>query len=146
MLYIGSTERSETLKVRRVIAERGLTSHMNDTKWRELCRAVNDELPFAPPYQVKYLLSETPHPDELEVAPSYHGDWAQTPEAAMGIFIEWLKVSPRVSCPVGQLVEPRVEDCSELFRAMLKRLNIPLQERDGFFMIYGHTLKPEVLG
>lgn len=146
MLYIGSTERSETLKVRRVIAERGLTTYMNDTKWRALCRAVNDELPFAPPYQVKLLLSETPHPVEFEVSPSYYGDWAQTPEAAMGIFIEWLKVSPRVSCPVGQLAAPRVEDCSDLFRAMLQRLNIPFQERDGFFTIYGHTSRHEILG
>ena len=144
MLCIGATDSREAAKLRRVIAERGLTSHMNDTKWRELCQAVNTELAFAPPYQVKLLLSETPYPEEYDAAPAYYGDWAQTPEASMGIFIEWLKVTPRVSLPVKQCAESSVEDCSEPFRVILKRLNIPFRQRDGIFIIYGHTSAAEV--
>ncbi|TCV65934.1 MULTISPECIES: DUF6678 family protein [Neorhizobium] len=61
MLYIGSTDSNETAKVRRAIAERGLSSHMNDTKWRALCTAVAEEFPFPPPYQVKCVLSDMAH-------------------------------------------------------------------------------------
>ncbi|WP_425350833.1 DUF6678 family protein [Neorhizobium huautlense] len=68
---------------------------MNDTKWRALCTAVAEELPFPPPYQVKCVLSDMPHPEALETSPSYFGDWATTPEASMGIFIEWLKIGKR---------------------------------------------------
>ncbi len=144
MLYIGSADASEIARVRRVIGERGLSSHMNDTKWLELCTAVAEELPFPPPYQAKLVLSGVAERDELEAAPSYYGDWARTPEAAMGIFIEWLKVAPRVSVHVGQLSAQRVRDCSEALRNLLKRLDIPFNERDGFFIIHGHTANPEV--
>ncbi|WP_034854827.1 DUF6678 family protein [Sinorhizobium sojae] len=139
MLYIGLADRDEIAKVRRAIEERGLTSHMNDTKWRALCTAIAQELPFPPPYQVKLVLSETADPEVLEAAPSYWGDWARTPEASMGIFIEWLKVAPRVSVHMGQLVAPRVDDCSAPLRDILKGLRIPFSEQNGFFTIYGHT-------
>jgi hypothetical protein len=144
MLYIGSTETGLNSKVRRAIAERGLSSHMNDTKWRELCAAVTEELPFPPPYQVKSVLSDNPDPEELERSPSQYGDWARTPEASMGIFIEWLRVAPRVSVHGGELLAPRVQDCSEALRKLLRRMNIPFAERDGFFIIYGHTATAEV--
>lgn len=144
MLYIGSTDRKERSRVRRAIAERGLSSHMNDTKWRELCKAVTEDLPFPPAYQVKRVLAELPDPAAFESSPSYYGDWARTPESSMGLFVEWLKVAPRVSVHVGQLLAPRVQDCSESLRALLKRLNIPFKEEDGFFIIYGHTDSPKI--
>lgn len=144
MLYVGSTDRDETSKVRRAIAERGITSHMNNTKWRTLCLAINEELPFPPPYQVKYVLKELPDPEEIETSPWYHGDWATTPEASLGIFVEWLKIAPRVSVSVGQLLAPNVQDCSEALGALLKRLNMPHNEQHGFFFLYGHTDSPEI--
>ncbi|MDM9620688.1 DUF6678 family protein [Rhizobium sp. S96] len=146
MLYIGSADAKEIAKVRRVIDERCMSSHMNDTKWRELCTAVSEELPFPPPYQAKLILSGSADPEELETAPSYYGDWARTPEAAMGIFIEWLKVAPRISVLNRKSSEPRVQDCSEALRDLLKRLKIPFIEKDGFFVIYGHSSDPEVIG
>jgi hypothetical protein len=137
-------DRDEVAKVRRAIEERGLTSHMNDTKWRKLCEAVAEELPFPPPYQAKLLVSDGPEPAELEPSPSHYGDWAVTPESSMGVFIEWLRVAPRISVHVGGLMAPRVQDCSEALRHLLKRMNIPFNERDGFFIIYGHTASAEV--
>jgi hypothetical protein len=139
MLYIGMPNRNEAAKVRRAVEQRGLTSHMNDTKWRALCTAIGQELPFPPPYQAKLVLSETADPEALEAAPSSWGDWARTPEASMGIFIEWLKVAPRVSVHIGNLVAPRVDDCSAPLRDILKGLRIPFKEENGFFIIYGHT-------
>ncbi|WP_439626666.1 DUF6678 family protein [Shinella sp.] len=145
MLYIGSLDADEMKKVRRAIKERGLSSHMNDTKWRALCTAIAEELPFPPPYQIKLVLSDVADPQVFEAAPWYNGDWATTPEASMGIFIEWLKVAPRLSVQVGRLLLSRIEDCSDAFRNMLKRLGIPFQERDGFFTIYGHTSCADIL-
>lgn len=138
MLYIGCVNRDEAAEVRRAIEKRGLTSHMNDTKWRALCTAIADKLPFPPCYQAKLVLEETPGP-EIEAAPYGWGDWAGTPEASMGIFIEWLKVSPRTQVPIGRLVAPRIDDCSDQFRDILNDLRIPFREEDGFFFIYGHT-------
>jgi hypothetical protein len=144
MLYIGSADRDETAKVRRAIAERGLSSHMNDSKWRALCTAIADELPFPPAYQAKYVLSAVANPEELEAAPAYFGDWARTPEASMGIFIEWLKVAPRVSTHAGQLLAPRIDDCSDALRDILERLRIPFSEQNGFFIIFGHTSSSDI--
>lgn len=145
MIYTGSQNRKEIEKVRRAIETRGLTSHLNDTKWRALCVAIADELPFSPPYQVKLVLAETPQPEVLEAAPTYHGDWATTPEAAMGIFIEWLKIAPRVSVSRGRLAAPRIDDCSASLRDILRRLRIPFSEEDGFFIVHGHTASSEAI-
>ena len=145
MLYIGSPSRDVAAQVRRVVQQRGLTSLMNDTRWRALCTAIAEKLPFPPPYQAKLVLSEKAHPEVFEAAPSYWGDWARTPEAPMGIFIEWLKVAPRVSVHMGQLVAPRIDDCTAPLRDTLKGLRIPFREEDGFFIIYGHASSAEIL-
>lgn len=145
MLYIGSPYADEMKKVRVAIEERGLSSHMNDTKWRALCVAIAEELPFPPPYQTKLILSDVAHPEAFEAAPRYYGDWATTPEASMGLHIEWLRVAPRVSVQVGRLLPPRIDDCSDSFRNLLKRLRIPFQEKEGFFTIYGHAAGVDVL-
>lgn len=138
MLYIGCPDREHAAEVRRAIEQRGLTSHMNDTKWRALCTAIAEKLPFPPCYQEKLVLEETPGP-EIEAAPYGWGDWARTPEASMGIFIEWLKVAPRTRVHIGRLVAPRIDDCSAQFREILRDLRIPFREEDSFFFIYGHT-------
>ena len=53
------------------VGKRGLVSVMNDTKWRELQKAVCSELPFAPPYQLKVILNPHPHPEHFEVDVNY---------------------------------------------------------------------------
>jgi len=118
--------------------ERGLASHMNDTKWRELC-AGTKELPFPPAYQVKVLGVNEPSPPIIESATTYLGDWGDTPEAALGVHVEWIKVAPGYKRHVGRLVAPVVQDCSEQLRSLLGRLRIPFAESDGFFTIYGHA-------
>ena len=46
-------------KVQRIVSERGLYSCMNDTKWDKLRDAMRHEMPFQPPYIVKFLFDET---------------------------------------------------------------------------------------
>lgn len=41
------TDEKQKKRIREILAERGLTSYLNDTRWRELCLGV-DELPFRP--------------------------------------------------------------------------------------------------
>ncbi|QKK16364.1 DUF6678 family protein [Rhizobium indicum] len=111
---------------------------MNDSKWRELCAGV-EELPFPPAYQLKVLDENEPSPSTIEPAPTYRGDWASTPEAALGVRVEWIKVAPRYQRHVGRLLPPVIDDCSDQLRSLLRRLRIPFVESDEFFTIYGHA-------
>ncbi|MGR8959831.1 DUF6678 family protein [Rhizobium leguminosarum] len=93
---------------------------MNDTKWRELCAGIR-ELPFPPAYQVKVLDENEPSPSTIERAPPYWGDWASTPEAALGVHVEWIRVTPRYKRHVARLLPPIIEDCSDQLRSLLRR-------------------------
>ncbi len=124
-------------RIRRIVMERGLASCMSDTKWRQLCRGIN-RLSFPPAYQIKRVDSDAPEPLELQHAPAYFGDWARTPEAALGIHIEWVKIAPRYSRPRGRLVASAIDDCSNELLALLKRLQLPFDELGGFIVLYGH--------
>lgn len=131
MFYIGGIDDDLRTDIHNALTERGLTSHMNDTKWYKLCKAVVEEMPFVPGYQEKYVLSKEPQP--------YLGNWAQIPECALGLHIEWIKVYPREFIHRGHLIAPQVEDHSDQFRDILIRLNIPFAEEDDLFVIYGHS-------
>ena len=68
----GSTNKAKVLAE---AARRGLTSFMNDTKWRELQRAALEELPFFPPaYQRKDILHTLPEPARLDADVWIFGD------------------------------------------------------------------------
>ncbi len=125
-------------KIRKRLVERGLASHMNDTKWRELCAAIG-ELPFSPAYQRKTLGADEPYPLTIEASPGYLGDWGRTCEAVLDVHIEWIKVAPRHTRQMGGLMAPVIEDCSGQLRALLQRLRVPFVESEGFFTIYGHS-------
>lgn len=131
------TDTTEKVRIRRLLAERRLASHMNDTKWRELCRGVRT-LPFPPAYQAKYVDSDALVPVALEHAPTYFGDWARTPEASLGMHIEWLKIAPRYSRSSGRLSSPQVDDCSTELIGLLDQLRLLYVEQDGFIILYGH--------
>ena len=47
-------------KVLRIVEERRMSSIMNDTKWEELRYAMMNEMPFEPPYTVKFLTDDAP--------------------------------------------------------------------------------------
>lgn len=59
------TDAKQKKRIRNVLAERGLASYMNDTKWRELCRGIG-KLPFPPAYQIKRVDADAPEPLELQ--------------------------------------------------------------------------------
>lgn len=131
------TDAKRKMRIREILTLRGLASYMNDTKWRKLCRGI-ELLPFPPAYQAKYIDSDTLEPLELEYAPAYFGDWARTPEASLGIHIEWLKIAPRYSRHPGRLISPAIDDCSSELLTLLDRLRLLFVQQDSFIVLYGH--------
>jgi hypothetical protein len=125
-------------RLREILETRGLASHMNDTKWRELCAEI-DKLPFPPAFQCKNLFEDEPYPASIPLATTYWGDWGKTYEAELGIWVEWIKVAPQYKRHIGMLVSPAIEDCSNELRELLIRVRVPYVEEDGFFTIYGHA-------
>lgn len=52
--------------------------------------------------------------------------------------IEWIKVRPRYLKKSGRLIEPELIDATEQFEEILTRCNIPYEEKEGVFCIYGY--------
>jgi len=132
------TERDKS-EIRRILTERSLTSHMNDTKWRELSAAVLAELPFPPAYQQKFVFADAA-PHTLSFAPDYWGDWGRTAEGRLDLATEWIRIAPRYSVHRGALISPEIRDCGDQMRSILDRFNLLYVEQDGFFTVYGHRL------
>jgi hypothetical protein len=101
---------------------------MNDTKWRELVEAVQTELPFEPFSVARYLRN----PDDIPLGDFLH--WEH-----LNVATEWVKVHTRTEVHRGMLVPPAIIECTDQFRSILERLNIPYSEDNGIFTVYGHS-------
>ena len=125
------------------LSKRGLTSVMNETKWRELRSAVMDELPFAPAFQRKNILEPHPYPETFETNVYYCGDWS------VGIHqsseIEWIRVRPRRLVHRGHLVPDAIDDIEVQFIAVLHRIGIPFLRESESILVYGYTSDPGAL-
>jgi hypothetical protein len=127
------------------IAERGLVSIMNDTKWAELQRAIRHELPFGPPYQMKVVLNPHPEPDHFEADVENWGDWSD--ECLSPFYeIEWLRVRPRCLRRRGHLLAPEVQSVESEFMAILQRFQIPYRRDGDTVWIYGYAAETSGLG
>jgi len=136
-VYLLSDARQKQ-RVRDILTQRSLGSYLNDTKWRELCLAMR-ALALPPAYQRKSVLEDLPCPVQFPHAPDYIGDWACTPEASLGLHIEWVKIAPRYRQHRGRLIAPEIVDCSDDVRALLRSLGLPVVEQDGFFLLLAHA-------
>lgn len=123
-------------KVESFVNKNQFVSVMNNTKWLELQIGVMNHLSFTPPYQVKFLLEEFPHPLTFDEDVWFLGDWLD------GLYpfysIEWLRVRPRYLKHIGQLVDPEVIELTEEFRSLLTTYHIPFEEKENSFFIYGY--------
>ena len=127
-------------RVSEIIAERHLTSIMNDTKWIELQTAISS-LPFPPPYIVKCLTDENDlSAGRLDETPSYIGDWSSYYEEGLPPFftIEWMKVCPRYGKHRGGLLDKEVIDETSQFIDILDKYAIPYEKDDTMIVIYGY--------
>jgi hypothetical protein len=132
-------EKERRAKLIAIVTARGLTSYMNDTKWRELCAAVHEELPFPPAFEQKYLEAEAIY-SRMDGSGQQRGGggWDMS---HFGFWVEWTKVMPRRFLARGKLVPPKVEDCKEAFTSILNRLRVPYVDDGDFIIIYGHGSK-----
>ncbi|MEW4413803.1 DUF6678 family protein [Clostridium sp. AN503] len=105
-------------KVSRIIKDRNLCSYMNSTKWNELITAITEEMPFPPPFDIKYLTEEDCFPNEFLKGDVYHlGDWMgeNFPPEEHYFNIEWIEVRPCYLKHRGKLTKPEIIDESKLF-------------------------------
>lgn len=115
---------------------------MNDTKWNELRDAMMNEMPFRPPYTVKFLTDDESGDDLSEDV--YHTqDWyyalSMEGECFNAAFaVEWIKVRPRYLKSRGKLLAPEVISAEKEFVAILEKYNIPFEENCGVYCIYGY--------
>ncbi|MBQ6797486.1 MAG: hypothetical protein IJP10_05660 [Clostridia bacterium] len=142
--YVSDIEKHKQ-KIRMIIQNKGMCSMMNNTKWRELKKEIT-ELPFLPPFVIKSVDEEesTYHQFDEDV---YHtGDWGLYLENYLGgdiyatpfYAVEWIKIRPRLLKHQGRLVESKVIDETDEFLEMLKKFNIPFEEQNGTYIIYGY--------
>lgn len=99
-------------KVMYLIEQRKMSSIMNNTKWRELQKAVR-KLRFPPPYQLKFITDNNdPKPFDKDVW--YLGNWND--EVLYPLFnIEWIKVRPRYIKNIGCLIDGEIVDETDMF-------------------------------
>ena len=131
-------------KVRKIIYQRNLCSYINDTKWNELRNAMMNEMPFSPPYIVKFLFEDKAEGEEFFFQDVYYScDWyyafAIENHYFNGAFaVEWIKVRPRYLKHRGQLIEPEIIEAENEFIEILKKYSIPYEESNGVYCIYGY--------
>jgi hypothetical protein len=84
----------DAIKVRRVATERGLSSCMNDTKWREVCELFRHWSAPPPRFRIRDLLAREGHMSEWD------RDWYHHPRPYVSI--HWLDVEMRAdSVPIA---------------------------------------------
>lgn len=128
-------------KVMEAVSKRQLASVMNTTKWTELQTAVHNNLPFPPPFQAKYVLTESPSPNEFEEDVWYFGDWV---EGLMPFYaVEWIRVRPRRVVHTGRLIPPELIDITEEFIGILRDYSIPYYQSNDSIYIYGYTTQTD---
>ena len=137
---------SDNLKerVRKIVSQRELCSYMNDTKWNELRSAMLNEMPFPPPFIVKFLFdSECIKETEFQKDVYYLGDWYYGLSLDGCCFnasfaIEWIKIRPRYLKRHGALIGPEIISAESDFVRILNKYNIPFVKNDGVYCIYGY--------
>ena len=131
-------------KVQRIIVQRNLCSYMNETKWNALRSAMMQEMPFQPPYIVKYLFDETCYEESKLQSDLFHtGDWYDALSADGQYFhasfaIEWIKIRPYYLKKAGKYIAPQEIHAEKELTAILEKYHIPYEETDGIYCIYGY--------
>lgn len=138
-------ERIAKLKAKDVINQRGLTSYMNNTKWRNLVEAMNTKMPFKPFYDIKYLLEERDEESyySFEGIINYTGDWGDGcyyfKTDAEFFHIEWIRIHPILHVYNRQNLSYDVIDACDELEYFLNKYKIHYEiEKNNTYLIYGY--------
>jgi hypothetical protein len=97
-------------------------------------------LPFPPPYNLKCVTDDEEPGGFSTDAPHYVGDWSCYWEEGLPPFfnIEWMEVLPRYGKYRGRLVADEILDETDEFIALLTRIGISYEKKNGCIVIYGY--------
>ena len=128
-------------KVFQIVCERNLCRYMNHTKWNEFISAVKREMPFPPAFNIKYVTQKNVERSKIETEDvDYFGDWEgeNFPPQEFYFNVEWIKVRPCYLKCQGKMIEPKLIDGAKEFEEILHKFNIPFEEKDGLYCVYGY--------
>jgi hypothetical protein len=121
-------------RLRQYVAEHGLTSCMNDTKWREAISALRG----IPGFYVRFRARSVR--DGLDEVPSTQSSFpwhVPSPHA----HLEWLEVDPIVRTRRGALIADDTRDFTAAVIQSLKTAGVPISLEGGLIRIWGY-LRP----
>lgn len=127
-------EAEDVQRLRRYVGEHGLTSCMNDTKWREAISALRGIPGFDVRFRVRCVR------DGLDEVPSRQGSFpwhVPSPHAN----VEWLEVDPIVRIRRGALIADDTRDFTAAIIQSLKTAGVPISLEGGLIRIWGY-LRP----
>ena len=129
-------------KIQRIVTERQLVSAMSDAKWVSLQHAMR-AWKSPPAYHAQLIIGHDITADLqrfMQETPAYLGDWNPVFEEGMPYFIniEFLMIKPMLRKFQGALMDDEIYDQSDYFRTTLQKLNIPFEEENHCFTVYGY--------
>lgn len=121
---------------------RGLHRVTEEELWETLREAVMTEMPFQPPFVVKFLIDDFPAGDvnALERAThpySWHEAFVFEDIFHAAFALEWVKICPRYFKERGRLVSPEVTEGERYLCGILNKYSIPFEKDEKLYTVYG---------
>lgn len=135
-------------QIAEIVYERNLTSYMNNTKWREFFYAMENEMPFPPPYESKTLFEDDKFISKFKKCKEIGclGDYSDETLREMCCWsdsfsvIEYIAVKPYYYEKQGGILAYKkiLHNAEKEFILILQKYSIPYEIEEDNFIIYGY--------
>lgn len=105
---------------------------MTADDWKRLREAMENDLPFPPPYQ-RIDRSGLAEPAAFDGDVAYHGDWHEGLEPLETL--DHVRIRPRYLKHRGRLIAPDIVDCEAALIAALDRLGLSWSRENGVIRV-----------